>query len=170
MISFTLSIIIGVIYQSGLIENEYHAFDELKELAGYKILLLGAVFAPLTEELIFRAPLVLFKSPWKIRVKSDSEEGYITKEIRLKIFEHPLAFKIAFFTMAILFGYVHITNYQIDTRILLFSPILVAPQMILGVIFGFIRIRLGLIWAIAMHAFYNGLLISLFLIAKDVIQ
>ncbi len=144
MISFSLSIIIGIIYQSGLIENEYHAFDELKELTGYKVLLLAAVLARLIEETIFRAPLILFKNP--------------------------RALKIAFYSLAILFGYVHLFNYQVDTRILLFSPILVAPQMILGLIFGFVRIRLGFFWAVAMHAVYNGILVSLFLVAKDVIQ
>lgn len=143
-ISVFLSIIISIIYESGLIENDYHAFDNLKDLESYKILLIAAVGAPVIEEIIFRGPLVLFKNP--------------------------KVFKIAFYVLAVLFGYVHISNYQIDTQILLFSPILVAPQMILGLIFGYIRVRFGLLWAIAMHALYNGFLVSLFLISKDAIQ
>ena len=55
-----------MIYEAGLIENEYHAFDELKDSSPYEILFLAAVLAPFMEELVFRAPLTLFKSPWRL--------------------------------------------------------------------------------------------------------
>ncbi len=143
-ISIFLSILISLLYTSGLIDNEYHAFDNLKDQEPYVILLIAAVMAPLIEELLFRGPLVLFKNP--------------------------KVFKVAFYVLAIIFGYVHLFNYQIDTQIIIFSPILVAPQMVLGLIFGYIRVRLGLIWAILMHSVYNGFLVSLFLVSKDAIQ
>jgi membrane protease YdiL (CAAX protease family) len=165
MISFILSIVIGMVYNSGLIENDYHAFDDLKNLSNFKIFLLAAVWAPLIEETIFRAPLTLFKSPWKLPFKVEG-----VNEIKVKAFENPVTFKIAFYVFALAFGYIHLFNYQIDTQILLFSPLLVLPQIILGLVIGYVRIRLGFLWAVALHAFYNGILVSLFLVAKNAIQ
>lgn len=172
MISFFLSFVMGFLFQSGLIENEYHAFDELKDLPGYQILIMAAVLAPILEEIIFRAPLVLFKSPLQLYFKPipflDKKIEFPTMEIEL--FKDPRVFRYIYYTLALTFGYVHLFNYQIDTQILLFSPILVAPQIVLGLIFGFVRVRFGLPWAILMHGCYNGLLVSLFLVAKDAIQ
>lgn len=170
IISIFISIFMNKIFESGWIENDYHAFDELKEFSNLKILLLASVVAPILEELIFRAPLTAFKSPWKL-YRTDKETGEkILKEIPISLFENPRSFQIVFYSMAIIFGYVHLFNYQIDRQILLFSPILVAPQMMLGLIFGFIRVRFGLLWSIAMHSCYNGILVSLFLLAKDAAQ
>ena len=143
-ISFLISFAIGALYQTKLIENQYHAFDTIKDLPSSTILVLVAIIAPIVEETVFRAPLVLFKKPY--------------------------FFKIAFYSLALIFGYVHLFNYDINHQILLFSPILVAPQILLGLIFGFVRVRFGLLWAMAMHAAYNGLLVSLFLFASNAIQ
>ena len=170
VISFTLSIFINMIYESGWIQNDYHAFDDLKELSDFKILFLASVLAPFMEESVFRAPLTAFKSPWKL-YRTDPESGErVLKDIRIPLFENPRVFQVLFYVLAIMFGYVHLFNYQIDAQILLFSPILVAPQMILGLIFGFIRVRCGFLWAVAMHACYNGFLVSLFLLAQDAVQ
>ena len=171
-ISFFLSIIIGIIFKAGLIENDYHAFDDLKKLPGYQVLLMAAVIAPILEEIIFRAPLVLFKSPLTLYIKpipfSDWKIEFPT--IHIRFFKNPKVFKVAFYLFTLAFGFIHLSNYQIDSQILLFSPILVAPQLVIGFIFGFTRVRLGLPWAILMHAAYNGFLVSLFLLVKDAIQ
>lgn len=171
IISFFISIIIGMIYNSGLIENDYHAFDDLyEELNNFQLFFAAAFIAPLIEETIFRAPLTLFRSPWKIYKKVEGQEERISQEIHIKAFENPNVFRFAFYGLAITFGYVHLSNYEIDTQILLFSPILVAPQIILGLIFGYIRVRFGFIWAIAMHAFYNGILVIIALSAQHAVQ
>ncbi len=172
VISFSLSIVMTILFQSGLIENEYHAFDELKELPGYQILIMAAVIAPIMEELLFRAPLVLFKSPLKLYIKPIpfSDKKIELPEIEIQALKNPKVFRYIFYVFALAFGYIHLFNYQVDLQILLFSPILVAPQIVLGLIFGFVRIRFGLPWTILMHGVYNGFLVSLFLIAKDVIQ
>ena len=133
---------------------------------------MAAVIAPILEEMIFRAPLALFKSPLTLYIKpipfSDWKIEFPT--IQIRFLENSKAFKIAFYFFALAFGFIHLSNYEIDSQILLFSPILVAPQLVIGVIFGFVRVRLGLPWAILMHAAYNGILVSLFLLAKDAIQ
>jgi len=78
-----------------------------------------------------------------------------------KMFEdfYKKAFRWIFYGFAILFGYVHISNYELTTNVLLISPILVAPQIILGLFLGLIRVRLGLIYAILFHAVYNAILV-----------
>ncbi|MEQ6124168.1 CPBP family glutamic-type intramembrane protease [Pseudotenacibaculum sp. MALMAid0570] len=171
-ISFFLSIIIGIIYSSGLIENDYHAFDDLKELSNYKIFLIVAVMAPLIEEAIFRAPLVLFKSPLKLYMKPIPFSNWkiVFPTINIRFLENPKVFRIAFYLFSIAFGFIHLFNYQLDTFIILFSPILISPQLVLGLVFGFIRVRLGLPWAILIHSAYNGILVLLFILAKNVVQ
>ena len=139
-ISFFLSIVNGILTSIGLLDENNHLTDTLLNgSSGLKILFLASIVAPITEELIFRAPLVLFK-----------------KES---------VFKIAFYSLTIIFAYIHIFNFEINNNVLLFSPLLVAPQFIVGLIFGFIRIRFGLLWAISLHGSYNGILVSLFLIS-----
>lgn len=164
MISFFLNILIGMVYNSGLIENDYHALDELQKQSTKEILFALVVFAPLVEETIFRAPITIFQSPWKLPFKIEG-----VNKIRIKAFENPMVFRTAFYGFALAFGYVHLLNYQVDSQILLYSPLLVAPQISLGLIIGYIRVRLGFFWAIAMHAAYNGILAFLFLATKDVL-
>jgi len=141
-ISFLISLVNGLFMSLGVLHENRHISDDFfNDLSDLKILFLASILAPVAEELIFRAPLVLFKQP-----------------------KH---FKIAFYTIGIIFAYIHLFNFEINTNVILFSPLLVAPQLFVGFIFGFIRIRLGLIWSICLHALYNGLLVSLFLIATN---
>ncbi len=140
-ISFFISIINGILTSLNIIGDNKHITDDfLKDTSGLELLFFAAVLAPIVEELIFRAPLTLFKQ----------------KKI----------FRIAFYTISIVFAYVHIFNFEINKNVLLFSPLLVAPQFLVGLIFGFIRIRLGLFWAISLHSCYNAILILLFLFAS----
>jgi membrane protease YdiL (CAAX protease family) len=98
-----------------------------------QIFLLGAMLMPVLEETIFRGPITAFKKP--------------------------KSFKIAFYTFALLFGFIHISNFEITTSVLLLSPLLVLPQILLGSYFGYIRVRLGLHWSMLLHGCYNGTLI-----------
>ena len=139
--SFFISTITGLLTLIGVLEDVTHITDSLfDDSNGFKILFFAAILAPLIEELIFRGPLVYFIQP--------------------------RAFKIAFYVIGIIFAYVHIFNFEITTNVILFSPLLVAPQFFIGLIFGFIRIRFGLIWSILLHSIYNGILVSLFLLAS----
>ncbi|NVK52616.1 MAG: CPBP family intramembrane metalloprotease [Flavobacteriaceae bacterium] len=142
--TFTITFITGFLELSGLLDTGKHSLKEImKKSSTLKVTLLAVVVAPLIEECIFRAPLILFKNP--------------------------KTFTIVFYSAALLFGYMHIFNYEINTNILLFSPILIAPQIIIGLYLGFIRIRFGLLWSIALHALYNGFLLSLYLLTKNAI-
>ena len=98
-------------------------------------MIFGAIVAPIIEELLFRAPLTSFKKP--------------------------KSFKIAFYSFALLFGLIHITNYELSTKIILLSPILILPQLLGGGYLGYIRVRFGLRWSILLHATFNFLILNL---------
>jgi membrane protease YdiL (CAAX protease family) len=139
--SFFISTITRMLTLVGVLNDVSHITDSLfDDSNGFKIIFSAAILAPLIEELIFRGPLVYFNQP---RV-----------------------FKIVFYTIGVIFAYVHIFNFDITSNVLLFSPLLVAPQFFIGLIFGFIRVRFGLIWSIFLHSIYNGILVSLFLLAS----
>lgn len=117
----------------GIVDLENHAMEDLmKNFSKAIIFLLAAVLAPFVEELIFRAPLTAFSKRY---------------------------FKFGFYVLTILFGLVHLTNYEISTNVLLVTPILVAPQIILGGYLGFVRVKFGLLWSILLHATYNAFFI-----------
>lgn len=140
----TASLFSGVfilIEELGLIDLENHEVKKMFEnFSAPMILFLTVIMAPLLEEVFFRAPLTLFK----------------TKE----------SFKILFYVFAVLFGLVHISNFEMSTNVLLLAPILIAPQTILGGFLGFIRVRFGLIWSILLHATYNFFFIGLTLLGE----
>ncbi len=110
-----------------------HATDKLfSENSFFTILLIMVVVAPVLEEMIFRGPLGFFKtSPY---------------------------FPFAFYCSFVLFGLIHLSNFEITPAVLWISPLLIAPQTLMGVFLGYIRVRLGLPWAILLHASYNGIL------------
>jgi len=143
--TFALGFILTLIEGTGWLETGKHSIeDTLKNSNTLTLFVLAAIIAPAIEELLFRAPLTLFK-----KAKT---------------------FKIAFYLITFLFGYIHLINYDITLNILLFSPILIAPQLFIGWYLGFIRVRFGLIWSIALHAAYNGILVSLFILGKNAIS
>lgn len=66
-----------------------------------------------------------------------------------------------FYSSAIYFGYVHLGNFGALTfEKALFSPIIVLQFVVLGIMFGYVRVRLGLLWGIMLHIMFN-MLVSL---------
>ena len=132
---FLISPIFAILENLEFINLENHAAEQMmKNFSKFEVIIFGVFLAPLLEEAIFRAPLTAFKEP--------------------------KYFKIAFYVFAILFGFVHLTNFEITRTILLLSPVLVLPQILLGFYLGFIRVKFGLLWSILLHASYNGILIG----------
>ena len=118
----------------GWISMENHKVEALFEgMSLFKIILIGGFIGPMIEELMFRAPMTLFKSP--------------------------SSFRIAFYVLTILFGLIHITNFDLTLTVLLLSPFLVIPQLFTGFALGFLRVRFGLVWAILLHCTYNSFLL-----------
>lgn len=133
IVGLGLALLIGLISLTGLIDMDKHKLNDLGKYPPVILFLLVAVAAPIAEEIIFRAPLRSFKNS-KIK------------------------FKYIFYAFALIFGYVHIYNYNVTLNVLLLSPILVSPQIILGCFLGYLRVRLGLIYSILLHGLYNGIL------------
>ena len=131
-----ISPVFALFEELGLLNMDDHKIEKMFEgMSKINIILLGAIVVPIIEELIFRAPLTLFKKP--------------------------ILFKYAFYFFALTFGFMHISNFELTSNVVLLSPLLVLPQIILGGYFGYIRVHFGLQWSLLLHGCYNGLLISL---------
>lgn len=127
----------GAIQILGMDPGE-HAFDKmLEEYPAWVLFALGVFFAPLFEELVFRAPLGVFRT-----------SRY---------------FSWAFYISVVTFGLVHLFNFEAFDSFFWLAPILVLPQLIAGVFLAFIRVRMGLLYSILMHAAYNSVVLSPFL-------
>ena len=134
-ISIGLSLVAGILESLFKLELGKHAMDDLFEnFSAVGILFFAVIVAPVLEELLFRGPIVWFKN-----------SAY---------------FKTIFYLVALLFGYIHITNFELSTTVLLLSPLLVAPQISVGLLLGMVRVKFGLLWSMGMHALYNFILAS----------
>jgi hypothetical protein len=58
------------------------------------------------------------------------------------------------------FGIVHITNYKLSYTILLLSPILIAPQILVGLLL-VLRVRYGFVWGFLLHALHNAVFVGI---------
>jgi uncharacterized protein len=127
---FVFTPVFIIIEEMGLVNMDDHAIDDVfKRFSKPMIFFLTVVIAPVFEELIFRGPITLFK--------------------------RKNTFKFAFYIFTILFGLIHITNYTITTSVILLTPFLVAPQLLVGAYFGFIRTKFHLGWSMLLHSAYN---------------
>ncbi|MDO1514637.1 CPBP family intramembrane metalloprotease [Maribacter confluentis] len=139
LISLALSVLLltiaGVVQQIFDLDMGKHAVEDLfAQYSPMTIFFLAVIVAPILEELVFRAPLVYFKNK--------------------------TSFPKIFYAFTILFGLVHISNFEWSTQVILFAPLLVAPQICAGFILGFIRIKFGLLWSIILHGLYNLILLA----------
>lgn len=120
-----------LVFGLGIDLGQHAAQKAFKEFSLFKLLILGVILAPFIEEFIFRAPLVLFKNP--------------------------RYFKYAYYISFLLFGFVHIFNFEKIPSVWII-PFLVLPQIISGIFLGFIRVKLALKWSIMLHAAHNFVL------------
>ncbi len=106
--------------------GEHPIIDQFLKHNALYIILVVVIIAPILEELVFRGPMIWFR-------KSKT-------------------FKYVFYFLTLTFGAVHLGNY--DSTIW-FGLLLITPQISVGVFLGFLRVKLGLLWAMALHACYN---------------
>ena len=69
-------------------------------------------------------------------------------------------------SLSLLFASAHLSNYAQDASPVLL--VLVVPQLIAGLIFGYARITYGLWSDMLLHMLHNGLLIGLVVLQKGV--
>jgi hypothetical protein len=91
--------------------------------------------------------------------------GFLISKERIASFVTRHARFLVWFSV-IFFGFVHLGNYANGIRFFYLAPLLVAPQLIAGTAFIFMRVRYNIWWAFAGHALYNFILsFSLFVYA-----
>jgi membrane protease YdiL (CAAX protease family) len=145
------------------IEN-HHLTALLQRFTILEIVLLVVVLVPFVEELVFRLYL-RFKNNDLAHViillaSLKRKHNKARTETALSNFwtNH---FRSIFYFSAILFGFIHLTNYEYNFAILLLSPILILPQFIAGLFLGYLRIKYDLVLGYIMHAIHNGILLTL---------
>jgi membrane protease YdiL (CAAX protease family) len=140
VISFVISGII--LWYPVEIAEKFGLFDELKEkdlkMSMPVKIATGLIFAPLIEEGMFRLWLGFYRN-----------ENY---------------FQWLYYVSAILFGLVHIFNYQLNDSHYAFIPFITITQTFGGLILGYIRITYGFWYGVLLHASFNGLAIARYLI------
>jgi len=157
--------------------------------------LMIVAFAPIFEELTFRYALRFSKTAiaimlvmvvWLIArftVKSNQDIALIVGiaftlipviRLAIKPFDNQLEkqwirfFPFIFHLSAIIFGLMHLTNFEHINNYFLAIP-LVSSQFVSGYVLGFIRMKFGLIYSMGLHAVWNFITsfpILIMLIAK----
>ncbi|MBL4747210.1 MAG: CPBP family intramembrane metalloprotease [Flavobacteriaceae bacterium] len=129
-------------------------FEEiLGDLGLIPLLLLVAVVAPILEESIFRL-FLKYKRNFIFRAFDRVSNG------KAKIFWHK-NFRFFYYFSAIIFSLIHIGNYDNSSLLFyVFAPIIVLPQLIAGFTFGYVRMKLGFLWAVLMHGLYNFIIVG----------
>lgn len=62
-----------------------------------------------------------------------------------------------FYLIASLFAISHINNLKIEPNDLFFLPLILLPFFVYGLVFGYLRIRLGVFYSMILHILINGL-------------
>lgn len=62
---------------------------------------------------------------------------------------------ILFYSSAVIFALFHLSNFKLHTSGVFVALLLILPQFISGVIYGYVRVKNGISVSIALHAFHN---------------
>ncbi len=141
------------------------------------LFLLMVLAAPIAEELLFRLPmlydqvrlkcwfmlfaLILFSLHWIVGLSALIFAIYLTgKDFdQITRFDlkslHSKYSKAIFWLLTISFALVHTTNFDLEQLPIYAYPIVVATQLIGGIVLGLVRIRFGLRYAMIHHAVFN---------------
>lgn len=162
-----LMAVINALEELKLVDLSENAVNEMMKESQIAIILLGVIVAPLWEELVFRAYLLLkLNLPYQITVLMVSITGEGNK-IRFKDFAQAKwrkYFRVVVYLSAVIFAYIHIFNFDLTLTVILISPLLVSPQFLVGLMAAYIRVKHGLIWSILFHAFHNSVFIAMALL------
>jgi len=144
----------------------------------YQKVLFGIVLAPIYEEILCRVLLVFNRKNLAVFVACCAiffVYFFVKSNPRFIIFSGLIAFssvvylyfdrcyafisnhyRLFFYFTAILFGLLHIFNFTGVTYYnLVFTPLLVLPQLFMGLILGYLRVRYGFRYGVLFHAVVN---------------
>ena len=144
------------------IELGEHKLEELLREHPIFTAFFGVILAPLIEEFFFRFFITFryaFYFWWPMNlIYTLIGKGQASKLLWLR--RHwSKVFPLIFYMSVVAFGAVHITNFQEYRSYLWAIPILTLPQLVVGLFFGYTRIKYGLRWSILFHALHNGILL-----------
>lgn len=168
------ALVLSVLEKQGLFSIENHKIIELlKSMPKGVVFISFIIIVPIVEELIFRLYL-RYKNNYLLRlfvslfyVAGKNRKERIEKRIK-KVWYKKYGY--IFYFSAILFGFVHIFNFNSDKNLLLLFPIITAPQIFVGLFAGYLRVRFNLIWGFFLHAIHNLVFFLPFLISGDSIE
>ena len=126
----TLGLIAVLLAEVGLINMPENKFDY-----GYVVFLLGGVIvAPILEECIFR--------------------GFLSS------IKNKKSFKWFYYISSVLFGLVHVFNYENSEDFIYTFWLVTSAQIFIGLLFGYLRVTYGLWYAILLHAVHNFVILN----------
>ena len=161
--------------------------SELEQWSTTEQLILIVVIAPLLEETIYRLPLqrrfhpglislsliagALFFSTagsvifWLVLLAATAAGLVAFKpELRERVQKQWSANpRIPIYLVTLIFGLIHIVNFEVEWTIfsVLIAPLVVSPQIWLGLMFTIARVRYGWWAGLVLHATHNGLIWSI---------
>lgn len=153
---------LSLFYNNNLISDHEHELENFfKRNSIFHSFILIVVIAPLIEELVFRWQIT-YESNLLIKFLKFKNRSYLNynKQLKMKWNKY---FPIIFYLSSILFSLVHIFNYSSSIDYHEFFINLV-PVFFIGLLFGFIRVRLSIKYSIIYHSFHNLILFSLILL------
>ncbi|MEM6630810.1 MAG: CPBP family intramembrane glutamic endopeptidase [Bacteroidota bacterium] len=159
LLMFLLIGLLSALEAIGWVPLEKNQMDEfLKQFPIWEIILLVVFFVPMVEELIFRLYLrfdrnfFILPILWIGGLFGEEPKKQATVNLRNAWdFWYPYIFYFA----AIIFGIVHISNYEMTPGVLRAAPLLVLPQIAVGLLLGYLRVKQGFIWGFFLHALHN---------------
>jgi len=60
-----------------------------------------------------------------------------------------------YYTSIVLFAVAHLAKFEVTNELIIFIPLILIPYLIVGVAFSYVRLRLGFLYAVLMHIFFN---------------
>lgn len=191
VLSITLGGLLEALSRLGWYNTDNHAIADLMRAVPFGVvLLLGVFIIPFLEELVFRFGLrfkrgyisfvvtVTLLIAGCVAFYSLPLMGALAVMVGLIVFSvlyflntdvifnslrrvWPRIYGVVFYTIAILFGLIHIANYKdfnYASAAILLVPVLVAPQIIGGLLMGYMRVKHGFFWGYFLHAGHNAFL------------
>ena len=160
--------------------------SELEQWSVAEQFLLVVVLAPLFEELIYRLPLQARFRPALVTLSLVAGAIFFAGAngiafwlvLLLAVIAGVTAFssdlreaveawwgknpRAVVYIVTLIFGLIHIVNFDVDWSLpaLLVAPLVVSPQIWLGLMFTIARVRFGWLAGLALHAAHNGFIWS----------
>lgn len=155
--------------QFELINVDSHSINKMfSKYSLVKFFATVVIIIPFIEEIIFRYHLNFSKNFYFIQPLL-LISLILGKDVR-NIVEQKLKqfwqryFVIIFYASTLIFAILHMSNYTISFKLLLFSPLLVMPQFIVGFFCGYLRVKFNLLTGYFLHMFHNAFFVLTFII------